>query len=142
MKIAIGLRLKKLLRLFLIIAVLVAAIPIGLTMLYSSPSVNPVSTLMIGRTLTGKSVDRKWVALDAINPVLVHSVMMSEDEKFCAHSGVDWPELNQVIDDAIIGEKTRGASTLSMQTVKNPVAPGSQRAAATVLKWYSNCEKT
>ena len=119
LKIAIVLRLKKLLRLCLIIVIVLVAIPIGLTMLYSSPSVNPISTLMLGRTLTGKSVDRQWVALDAINPVLVHSVMMSEDAKFCTHSGVDWPELNQVIDDAMVGEKTRGASTLSMQTVKN-----------------------
>jgi len=44
---------------------------------------------------------------------------MSEDGKFCSHSGIDWSALNQVIDDAIEGERTRGASTITMQLVKN-----------------------
>ena len=74
---------------------------------------------MVARLVSGKTVVREWVSLDNINPVLVHSVMMSEDAKFCAHHGIDYAALNQVIDDALEGEKTRGASTLSMQTVKN-----------------------
>jgi len=44
---------------------------------------------------------------------------MSEDGKFCSHNGVDWDALTSVIDGALEGEKTRGASTLTMQTVKN-----------------------
>ncbi len=44
---------------------------------------------------------------------------MSEDGQFCFHRGVDWGELNAVIDDALDGEKTRGASTLPMQVAKN-----------------------
>lgn len=74
---------------------------------------------MIGRIATFQPVKRQWIKYDNINPVLVNSVMMSEDAKFCSHSGVDWAALNQVIDSAIEGERTRGASTLSMQVVKN-----------------------
>ena len=44
---------------------------------------------------------------------------MSEDGKFCSHSGVDWDAINLVIDDALDGEPVRGASTISMQSVKN-----------------------
>jgi len=44
---------------------------------------------------------------------------MSEDGQYCLHNGVDWQALNTVIDDAIDGEKTRGASTITMQSVKN-----------------------
>lgn len=110
---------KRLLRIFLVLALIITAIPIVLTLIYASSRINPVSTLMVGRMLTGQSVERQWVALDEINPVLVHSVMMSEDAKFCSHSGIDWEELNRVIDNAMEGERTRGASTLSMQTVKN-----------------------
>ena len=97
----------------------IAIIPFALIALYASPAVKPVSTLMLGRWANFQYVSRQWVDLKDINPVLVHSVMMSEDAKFCAHNGVDWSALNSVIDDAIVGEKTRGASTLSMQTIKN-----------------------
>ena len=45
--------------------------------------------------------------------------MMSEDGQFCAHNGVDWDALNLVIESALEGEGTRGASTISMQTSKN-----------------------
>ncbi len=112
-------RLKRVLRLMLMILVILFLVPIVLTFLYSSTSINPVSTLMAARFVSGKPVERKWVKLDNINVVLVHSVMMSEDAKFCAHNGIDYEALNQVIDNALEGEKTRGASTLSMQTVKN-----------------------
>src|SRR5699024_9436876 len=52
-------------------------------------------------------------------PVLRYSVVMSEDGQFCSHYGVDLAELKSVVDNAIAGEKTRGASTITMQTVKN-----------------------
>ena len=44
---------------------------------------------------------------------------MSEDGQFCSHQGIDWGELNAVIEEAMAGETTRGASTIPMQTVKN-----------------------
>lgn len=94
-------------------------LPYLLVVLYKPHSVKPVSTLMLGEMLTGRSYERQWVAFDDIAPVLVQSVMMSEDGQYCAHGGVDWDELNAVIDDALEGEATRGASTIPMQTVKN-----------------------
>lgn len=112
-------RLKSVVRLVSIVVAILILVPVVLTFVYSSSSINPVSTLMAARFISGKPVERKWVELDNINVVLVHSVMMSEDAKFCAHNGIDYDALNQVIDNALEGEKTRGASTLSMQTVKN-----------------------
>jgi monofunctional biosynthetic peptidoglycan transglycosylase len=104
----------------LVIAVLViAAIPACLTFVYAIPAVHPVSTLMLKDLLTGKGYDRRWRPLDEISPHLVHAVMMSEDGQFCNHDGIDWGELNGVIDDALAGEETRGASTITMQSVKN-----------------------
>ena len=44
---------------------------------------------------------------------------MSEDGQFCSHRGIDSAEFSGVIDDALAGEATRGASTITMQTVKN-----------------------
>src|SRR5690606_19281282 len=87
--------------------------------LYMAPFVHPVSTLMLKDLATFSGYDRRWVSIDEIAPVLSHSVIMSEDGQFCAHRGIDWNELRVVIDDAMAGEATRGASTIPMQTVKN-----------------------
>jgi monofunctional biosynthetic peptidoglycan transglycosylase len=97
----------------------VALLPAVLTFLYLPSFVHPLSTLMLKDLVTLRGYDRQWVAIEEVAPALVHSVIMSEDGQFCAHRGIDWAELNLVIDDAIAGEPTRGASTIPMQTVKN-----------------------
>ncbi|MDO9442920.1 MAG: monofunctional biosynthetic peptidoglycan transglycosylase [Beijerinckiaceae bacterium] len=79
----------------------------------------PVSTLMLGRWVTFKPVERNWVPLSRISPHLANSVIMSEDAQFCRHDGVDWTALNKVIENAGEDGPSRGASTLSMQTAKN-----------------------
>ncbi|WP_245408386.1 monofunctional biosynthetic peptidoglycan transglycosylase [Zhengella mangrovi] len=103
----------------LLAAVAVAVLPVLLTLIYLLPFVHPVSTLMIGDLAKLKSYERQWVELEDVAPVLVHSVIMSEDGQFCGHYGVDFAELNKVIDDALDGEEVRGASTITMQVVKN-----------------------
>jgi monofunctional glycosyltransferase len=99
--------------------ILLAMAPLVVGLIYGFKSVHPVSTTMIWRWLTGAQVDRQWVDLDAVASVMRNSVIMSEDGQFCTHRGIDWDELNAVIDDARGGERTRGASTLTMQTAKN-----------------------
>jgi monofunctional biosynthetic peptidoglycan transglycosylase len=111
--------LRKWLRRFVIAVIVVAAIPACLTFVYAIPGVHPISTLMLKDLVTGKGYDRQWVPLDAISPHLTYAVVMSEDGQFCRHDGIDWGELNAVIDDALAGEETRGASTITMQSVKN-----------------------
>ncbi len=110
---------KRLFRRLFLLAVVMASIPLVLGVIYRSSAIHPASTLMIYDWITGNKVDRRWVAFNKISPVLVNSVMMSEDGRFCQHNGVDWDAINMVIDDAMEGEKTRGASTITMQTVKN-----------------------
>lgn len=94
-------------------------LPYLLILLYLVPLFHPVSTLMVADLALLQGYDRRWVSLDDISPVLVQSVMMSEDGQFCAHNGVDWTQMRGVIDDAMKGVPTRGASTISMQTSKN-----------------------
>jgi monofunctional biosynthetic peptidoglycan transglycosylase len=88
-----------------------------LTILYSF--VPPVSTLMLGRWATFQSVDRRAVPLSAISVNLPRAVIMSEDARFCRHGGVDWDALGKVIADSDEDGPSRGASTLTMQLVKN-----------------------
>lgn len=118
---------RSLVRRVLVWAFAVILIAIGLPYLliplYALPQLRPVSTLMLAEIVTGRAYERQWVSFDNIAPVLVQSVMMSEDGQYCAHSGVDWKALNLVIDDALEGEATRGASTIPMQTAKNLFLP-------------------
>ncbi|EKF18971.1 monofunctional biosynthetic peptidoglycan transglycosylase [Nitratireductor pacificus] len=107
------------LRRALAILILLAMLPFGLTLLYTVPAVHPISTLMVKDLATLTGYDRRWTSLDAMGPLIQHSVMMSEDGQFCAHSGIDWAALNTVINDALSGEAARGASTIPMQTAKN-----------------------
>lgn len=92
---------------------------LSLLLLYALPFVKPVSTLILADWLKGNDVKREWVSLSDISRPLIHSVIAAEDSRFCAHSGVDWPSLQQAAEDALDGERIRGASTISMQTAKN-----------------------
>ncbi len=81
--------------------------------------VRPVSTLMLGRRLLHEKVTRDYMPLDRMSPNLLAAVVMSEDAHFCRHHGVDWGALREVIDVGGIGGASRGASTITMQVVKN-----------------------
>ncbi len=99
--------------------VVLVCLPFLLTVLYLLPFIHPVSTLMLKDLATFSGYDRRWVSLDEVAPPLLHSMVMSEDGQFCSHHGVDLGELKAVLDDAMEGELSRGASTITMQTVKN-----------------------
>ena len=77
----------------------------------------PISTLMLARMAKGESYQRDYVRLDGVAPVLVASVIASEDGQFCRNGGVDWASLNEVLSDE--DGPSRGASTITMQTAKN-----------------------
>jgi len=111
--------LRRLMRRLVAFLVVLALLPLGLGLLYRLPFVHPVSTLMIGDLVTLRGYDRQWTPLDELGKPIVHAVMMSEDGQFCSHSGIDFGELKAAIDEALSGERTRGASTIPMQTVKN-----------------------
>ena len=108
----------KLLRILVLVVVALAAVPLLLTLAYAV--INPVSTLMIGRWLTGERVERVWTPMAEISPTLVRTVVASEDARYCQHWGVDPTEIRAAIDraDGEV-EDARGASTIPMQVAKN-----------------------
>lgn len=106
-------------RVAIVVVLVLVCVPLALIFLYGSRSVHPVSTLMARDLVLQREYQREWVDFDRISPALVQSVLTSEDGKFCFHDGVDWDALDLVIDEALEGERTRGASTIAMQTVKN-----------------------
>jgi monofunctional biosynthetic peptidoglycan transglycosylase len=109
----------RLFRNLVIVCVAIGMVPAVLGIVYRIEAVRPFSTLMLGRWLMLQPVERQWVAIEDVAPIAWQSIIMSEDGQFCSHHGIDLRELNAVIDDAMEGEKTRGASTITMQLAKN-----------------------
>jgi monofunctional biosynthetic peptidoglycan transglycosylase len=107
----------RLIRLLLIAILLFLLLPYVLTPLYRI--FNPVSTAMLWRWMTGARIERTYVPLDRVAPVLAKTVIVSEDAKFCRHRGIDWGELRAAIEEADELGDVRGASTITQQTVKN-----------------------
>ena len=61
-----------------------------------------------------------WVRLNEMSYYLVATQLYREDGSFFRNHGINWTQMRRVIGDAIRrGELGRGASTITMQTVKN-----------------------
>lgn len=56
-----------------------------------------------------------WIALDAMSPVLLRAVLVSEDQRFWRHIGVDALGAASAMVDNLHRKRARGASTISMQ---------------------------
>ncbi|MBK1635297.1 monofunctional biosynthetic peptidoglycan transglycosylase [Rhodovulum adriaticum] len=61
------------------------------------------------------SVDREWVPIENVAPVMRRAVVAAEDANFCLHWGFDMAAIRA----AIAAEGRFGASTITQQTVKN-----------------------
>lgn len=57
----------------------------------------------------------QWVALADVSPALRHALILSEDRHFYAHSGVDWSAVSAAAWGNLWHQRTRGASTITMQ---------------------------
>ncbi len=80
----------------------------------------PFSSEMLRERFYGRPVVQQWVPLEAISPHLIKAVVMSEDGQFCRHWGVDWRQVRVAWQSSQRGDKKpRGASTVTMQLVKN-----------------------
>ncbi len=61
-----------------------------------------------------------FVSLSEIAPHLQHATVAAEDARFFDHGGVDWRELDALLDRAKDrGQLSRGGSTITQQLVKN-----------------------
>ncbi|HSA82871.1 MAG TPA: monofunctional biosynthetic peptidoglycan transglycosylase [Geminicoccaceae bacterium] len=108
-------RIRYLLLRVLLVA-LVAPPALLLTLRFLPP---PITPLMLIRLAEGEGLDKQWQPLARIAPALAASVVAAEDNRFCAHWGFDWQELEGQVDALLAGEQARGASTITMQTAKN-----------------------
>lgn len=73
-----------------------------------------------GQVLQSVRVDNQvrrlaWTRLPEISAALTRAVILSEDRRFLEHAGVDWKSAGNAAWNNLLGNKTRGASTLTMQ---------------------------
>jgi len=61
----------------------------------------------------------KFIPLSQISPALQHAVVAAEDANFYHHHGFDWHQIEIAAQEDMEGERTRGASTITQQLVKN-----------------------
>jgi monofunctional biosynthetic peptidoglycan transglycosylase len=110
------------------VAALIAACYLGaLTALAVFRWVDPPVTMVQAQRRVEAWVHRKpytrrqeWVPLGRIAPNLQHAVISAEDGRFFQHHGIDWKEVQKVVDqDVEDGRLGRGGSTITQQLVKN-----------------------
>jgi len=93
------------------------ALPYAITPFYAV--VDPISTVMLWRRVSGQRVERQYVPLARMAPALPLAVIIAEDGRFCSHHGVDFQEIREAIADAEDLDDLRGGSTITQQVAKN-----------------------
>jgi penicillin-binding protein 1C len=87
-----------------------------------------------GRVLHELRMDKRvrrieWVPLSEVSPAFIDALILSEDQRFFQHKGVDWTAMLSAVWDnlnAPSGKRPRGASTLTMQVaglMRDDLAP-------------------
>jgi monofunctional glycosyltransferase len=61
----------------------------------------------------------KFIPLNQVSADLQHAVIAAEDARFYQHHGFDWHQIQIAAEDDLEGGRTRGASTITQQLVKN-----------------------
>lgn len=75
----------------------------------------PTTPYILSEAMRLGGVQRRWVPMEQIAPVMQRSVVAAEDANFCLHWGVDMREVRAAIEAG----GNRGASTLTQQVAKN-----------------------
>ena len=110
-------RLPRVLRVIVIAVLAILFLPYLLTPIYAV--IDPVSTGMLWRRLSGARVERYYLPIARMSPSLPIAVVIAEDGRFCAHHGVDLAEIREAMAQADDIEDMRGGSTITQQVAKN-----------------------
>jgi monofunctional biosynthetic peptidoglycan transglycosylase len=101
----------------IILALAVLLVPYVIAPFYRF--VDPISTPMLWRWVTGKRVVRIVVPLNRIAPALRLAVIVAEDGSFCRNRGIDLGAIREAMQQSDELGEARGASTITQQTAKN-----------------------
>ena len=80
------------------------------------------------------AIDQRWVPYDRISPLLRRSVLVTEDDAFFSHDGLDWNEIKASARRNVeAGHVVRGGSTITQQLARN-LFLGNERSLTRKLK--------
>ncbi|WP_093152384.1 MULTISPECIES: monofunctional biosynthetic peptidoglycan transglycosylase [Thalassobaculum] len=110
-------------RILLAMLVVFVVLPVLVILLYRVVP-PPGTPLMLWREA---SAVYRWVPMSEMSANAARAVVVSEDQTFCAHNGIDWRQMNKVLDEfRETGRPSRGASTITMQLARNLYLPPSR----------------
>ncbi len=75
----------------------------------------PINLYQLSESIRLGGIEKQWVAIEDIAPVMPRAVVAAEDANFCNHWGFDMAAIRSAIAEG----SNRGASTLSQQVTKN-----------------------
>ena len=75
----------------------------------------PINLYQLGETARLGGIEKDWVPMEEIAPVMARSAVAAEDANFCLHWGFDMAAIREAVAEG----SNRGASTISQQMVKN-----------------------
>ena len=109
--------LRRALRLIVLAIAGLVLLPYLITPLYSV--VDPISTTMLSRRLSGLRVERQFVPITRISPALPLVVIIAEDGRFCIHRGIDLTEIREAIAEADDIEEIKNICTCGKKATMN-----------------------
>jgi len=92
----------------------IAAFYVALVLLFSFVP-PPINLYQLSETFRLGGIDKDWVDIEEIAPVMARAVVAAEDANFCNHWGFDMTAIRAAVAEG----GNRGASTLSQQVTKN-----------------------
>jgi monofunctional biosynthetic peptidoglycan transglycosylase len=114
--------------------IVVRKLVIGVALLWSLASLTLLAARWVDPPTTAVHIQRdlqawvrgtpyheryRFVPLNQISPDLQHAVVAAEDARFYQHHGFDWHQIQIAAEDDLEGGRSRGASTITQQLVKN-----------------------
>lgn len=98
-----------------------------------------VSRMIENRNNPNYKIQKEWVEVKDISPILRKAIISGEDEWFCTHDGVDWNSIKNNIEAHFEkGKKLKGGSTISQQTAKNVFLWHGRSYTRKILElWYT-----
>lgn len=99
-----------------LIVCLLSATPMVILRFYDPPS---SSFIELNKRNNNKNIKHTWLAMEDISLYFPNAVIASEDQQFPNHFGFDIKQIKLVLAERKKKGGSRGASTITQQTVKN-----------------------